>query len=263
LSHSDFAERYAKICKKDVASSSEKGTCEAIVKAMKLKAENIRIGKTRVLYRAMEYRRLELEWEIITKNERFVHLSSSQDSSPLLSSPFLFERPHQTPTTPLIVLTDVFLLSFPCSIITALENIMALDHESMDDEEKEDYIIRLADAVREADLFRINTKSAEKGRALLEHFVEERMDAKVKRQLETARDQKSLPKLLDALEICEREGFVTKLVRECRQLCEEIEDCEAALTFAVRCGALCWALVLVDPGAPLISIAFWIRILSM
>lgn len=70
LKHDDFVTRYAKICRKDVRGGSAKETAATIIKHMKLSAENVRIGKSRVLYRAQEYRKLELEWEIVTKNER-------------------------------------------------------------------------------------------------------------------------------------------------------------------------------------------------
>eukprot|EP00041_Stephanoeca_diplocostata_P035801 m.1275779 g.1275779 ORF g.1275779 m.1275779 type:complete len:1469 (+) comp24762_c0_seq12:253-4659(+) len=188
LSHEDFAGRYAKICKGSISSGSAKGKCEEIIKKMKLDRTNIRIGNTRVLYRAMEYRKMELEWEIITKNER---------------------------------------------ILEALETLTNVDSSTMDHDEKENYIIRLADAVRQADLFRIKTKTAEKGRAMLEHFVEERMDPKTKRQLEDAIKSMNLDKLQTVLEVCEREGYLTKLVRRARELCEQIEDAEAALNVAV------------------------------
>lgn len=68
---------------------------------------------------------------------------------------------------------------------------------------------------------------------MLERFVEERMDPKTKRQLEQAIQSMSLDKLQAVLEVCEREGYLTKLVRTARELCEQIEDAEAALHVAV------------------------------
>ena len=188
LKHQEFADRYAKICKGGVEGATAKKLCEAICKKMKLEPENVRMGKTKVLYRAMEYRKLELEWEIITKHE---------------------------------------------TILANLERLTSADHESMEHDEKENYIVRLADAVRQADLFRIKTKTAEKGRKMLEIFVEERMDPKTKKQLAAAIESMDLGKLEAVLEVCDREGYLTKLVRKCRELCEQIQDAEAALKVAM------------------------------
>eukprot|EP00040_Diaphanoeca_grandis_P025752 m.143132 g.143132 ORF g.143132 m.143132 type:complete len:1427 (-) comp30293_c0_seq1:306-4586(-) len=188
LSHEEFAARYSKICDGEVGGSSKKAICEAIAKKIKLDPKNVKFGKTKVLYRAMEYRKMELEWEIRTKHE---------------------------------------------TILANLSKLTRVDHESMDHEEKENYIIRLADAVRQADLFRIKNKDAEKGRNMLEIFVEERMDPKTKRDLQLAIESMDLNKLERVLEVCEREGYITKLVRACRELCEQIQDAEAALKMAV------------------------------
>jgi len=188
LSHSEFAERYSKIVDGGVDGNSKLAICEKIVKKLKLDTTNVKFGKTKVLYRAMEYRKMELEWEIRTKHE---------------------------------------------TILANLCRLTKVDHESMDHDDKENYIIRLADAVRQADLFRIKNKDAEKGRNMLEIFVEERMDPETKRMLKAAHESMNLDKLERVLDICEREGYITKLVRACREMCEQIQDAEAALKMAV------------------------------
>ena len=98
---------------------------------MKLDHDNVRVGRSRILYRAMEYRTLELQWSIVTKNER---------------------------------------------IEAHLARLVRVSHSSMGKAAKDAYIVELANAVREADLFRVKSADAEKGRALLERFIEERMD---------------------------------------------------------------------------------------
>ena len=47
LSHSDFAERYSKICT-GISASAPRDVCAAVIKKLKLSEENVRIGKTRV-----------------------------------------------------------------------------------------------------------------------------------------------------------------------------------------------------------------------
>ena len=88
-----------------------------------------------------------------------------------------------------------------------------------------------AQAVREADKFRLKTPIANKARKLLERFVEERMDSRTKKMLQDAKREKNRAKLEEAVKICDREGFVTKLVRECRELLEKIYDADDALKF--------------------------------
>ena len=85
-------------------------------------------------------------------------------------------------------------------------------------------MIELSFAVRAADKFRISTPDAEKARALLEKYVEERMDPKTKRDLESAKTSMDRAKLEEVLAVCDKEGYVTSLVRECRQLLSQIED---------------------------------------
>ena len=166
-----------------------KSVCRAIIKHEKLSKANVQVGKSRVLYRAMEYRQLELDWSIINKNE---------------------------------------------TITKNLARLVRVNHSSLGDEEKEAYVIELADAVREADVFRVKSSDAEKGRALLEKFVEERMDPATKRQLEEAKRLMDREKLDNVLKHCEREGYLTKLVRECREMYENICDAEAAIAVATK-----------------------------
>lgn len=108
------------------------------------------------------------------------------------------------------------------------------DTSGMSKDEKERAIIELADAIREADKFRVKTKIAEQARSMLDRFIEERVPDKVRKQLKRAHDSKDKALITDVLEICEREGWIIKLVRDCRMLLEKIDDAEAALAMATR-----------------------------
>ena len=190
LRHKEFAERYCKITQGAVTinDGDMKSVCRAIIKHLKLNSsKNVQVGKSRVLYRAMEYRQLELDWSIINKNE---------------------------------------------TITKNLARLVRVDHQNLSESEKEKYVIELADAVREADIFRVKSSDAEKGRALLERFVEERMDPKTKRLLSEAKNAMDRDKLETVLAHCDREGYLTKLVRECREMYENICDAEAAIAVA-------------------------------
>lgn len=190
LPHKEFAERYVKICTEELADGLDvQGQCKAIVKQMKLSDENCKIGRSRVLYRALEYRKLELDWSIVTKNER---------------------------------------------ILIELERLLAIDVAGFSKEDKESYIIELAAAVRESDLFRIKTAIAEKGRRLLEKFIEERVPKEVKERLSVAKTEMDRGELEELIELCDREGYIIKVVRECRELLEEIIDADDALTLAMQ-----------------------------
>lgn len=71
-----------------------------------------------MLAQAKEYRKLELDWSIVTKNEK---------------------------------------------ILNDLERLTNMETANMDRATKDAFIIELAGAVRESDLFRIKTAVAEKG----------------------------------------------------------------------------------------------------
>ena len=188
LTHQGFVERYAKITDGAVSAGGGdvRSKCKDIIRHMKLDTGNIKVGKSRILYRALEYRQLELRWSIVNKNETIT------------------------------------------KNLARLVNVPSFANDA----EKERYIIELADAVREADIFRVNTPDAQKGRALLEKFVEERMDPETKRRLRDAKDTMDRAKLESVLEHCEREGYITKLVRECREILDNIIDAEAAIAVA-------------------------------
>jgi hypothetical protein len=68
------------------------------------------------------------------------------------------------------------------------------------------YIVQLAAAVRESDLFRIKTAVAEKGRQMLEKFVEERVPIEVKERMSVAKAEMNRDELEDILELCDAEG---------------------------------------------------------
>ena len=162
LPHSEFAERYTKICAEELPDGLDlKGTCAAIVDQMKLSSTNVKLGSSRVLYRALEYRKLELDWSIVTKNER---------------------------------------------ILQDLERLLKVDVSGMSKAEKEEYIVELAAAVRESDLFRIKTAVANSARKLLEHFIEERVPKEIKTRLSVAKTDMVREELEELIELCDREG---------------------------------------------------------
>ena len=100
-----------------------------------------------MLYRALEYRTLELDWSIATKNE---------------------------------------------TIDADLKRLVAKgpSANSLPKADKEAYMMDLADAVREADKFRIKSPISEKARVMLDKFCEERVDPKTKRMLMDALESK-------------------------------------------------------------------------
>ena len=158
-----------------------------IIDHLKLNRKNIIMGKSKVLYRAEEYRSMELDWSIVTRTEN--------------------------------VAKEVKRLAF-------------VDVSKMSEEEKEVYLGQLASTVREADSFRIHTKESDIARKRLEEFVEARMDPQTLKDLHDAKASADRDLLEKVLEVCRREGYITKLVRECAALLEKIDDATAALTVA-------------------------------
>jgi hypothetical protein len=72
LKHQDFVDRYEKCLKQsDVkgGGTDVKGRAKNIAKCMKLNMKNFQVGRSLVLYRALEYRTLELSWSVVTKHE--------------------------------------------------------------------------------------------------------------------------------------------------------------------------------------------------
>jgi myosin heavy subunit len=69
LEHKAFVTRYAKLCGDGGVTGDLKEQCKKIIKHMKLNPTNVQVGRAQVLYRAMEYRSLELQWSIATKHE--------------------------------------------------------------------------------------------------------------------------------------------------------------------------------------------------
>lgn len=189
LPHQEFVDRYGKLCKGSLDGGDLRSKCRKIISQMSLDSTNVQVGRTRVLYRAMEYRTLELQWSIITKHE---------------------------------------------TIQSELERLVATDASSMSKEDKEDFLQDLAYTVREADRFRIKTALADRARRMLDKFVEERMDPATKRRLEEAIRTKIQSKLEDVIDHCDRHGLQTSLVRQCRELLEQVIDAEGALTFATK-----------------------------
>ena len=75
------------------------------------------------------------------------------------------------------------------------------------------YIIELAAAVRESDLFRINTAVAKQARDLLEKFIEERVPKEVKERLSCAKSEMNREELEELIELCDNEGYIIKARR--------------------------------------------------
>ena len=115
-----------------------------------------------------------------------------------------------------------------------LARLVKVSTGGMSKAQKDDYINELANAVREADLFRVKSADAEKGRALLERFIEERMDPQTKRDLEAALRTMDRAKLEAVLRVCDANGYITSLVRQCRELLGKVIDADAALAFAMK-----------------------------
>lgn len=102
------------------------------------------MGRTLVLYRANEYRTLELKWSVVTKHETVAERIKE----------LMAEHSRNKPSTK---------------------------------EEKDDFCVDLAYAVREANLFRIAGPEVTKAKSLLDKYIEERMDPKTKKDLEDVR----------------------------------------------------------------------------
>ena len=203
LSHVQFAERYGVIIGVSGSDSNHKKTCKTIITKTKLDKENIQVGKSRVLYRAMEYRKLELDWSVKVMAK---------------------------------------------TIDETIAKLCKVDYSGFNKAKKERYFQELSQAVREADKFRVKTKVAERGRDLLEKFMEQRMDAATKRKLQDGYDRRSKKKLKAALAICQDKGWITKLVRKCGEMLEQIADADEAIqaamgqcneAFLIRAIAMC------------------------
>eukprot|EP00040_Diaphanoeca_grandis_P036460 m.232435 g.232435 ORF g.232435 m.232435 type:complete len:1418 (-) comp33622_c0_seq1:24-4277(-) len=189
LNHEEFASRYTKICAEEIPEGTNtRDTCMSIVNQSGLDLANVRVGSSKMLYRALEYRKLELDWSICTKNQK---------------------------------------------ILDDLERLVKVETANMKREEKDAYIVELAAAVRESDLFRIHSAVAVKGRKLLEVFIEERVPKEIKKRMSIAKAEMIREELEELLELCDKEGYIIKLTRECREVLEKIIDADAALTMAL------------------------------
>lgn len=106
LTHEGFAERYGKVLR-EPASPGEirknaRAICKKVVSEMKLDKTNVRFGKSRVLYRAMEYRVLELEWRYVVYSDGGVWESvGEKKGAHLLFFVFVFLYHSELPTPPL------------------------------------------------------------------------------------------------------------------------------------------------------------------
>ena len=117
------------------------------------------------------------------------------------------------------------------SIVTRTEKVSKevkrlafVNTDEMSEGEKEIYLDQLANAVREADSFRVKTKESDIARKRLEEFVEARMDAKTLRDLKQAKNSADRSLLEKVLDVFKSEVYITKLVRECTSLLEKIDE---------------------------------------
>jgi myosin heavy subunit len=192
LKHQDFVDRYEKCLKKNEISdggSDLKKRSTNIAKHLKLDMNNFKVGKTLVLYRAREYRSMELTWSVVTKHD---------------------------------------------TIIKRMKELVLKNPNSMSKEDKDDFCMDLAYAVREASLFKIKGNDVEKGKKLLDQLIDERMDPETKKLLNDAIKTKNLTKLREAIDRCESKGIEGSLVSQCRELQSLVEDAEGALSFAMK-----------------------------
>jgi hypothetical protein len=112
-----------------------------------------------------------------------------------------------------------------------LKQIIETNISGYNDEQKENYFMMLARAIKEADQFRIKTPTAEKARKLLEAYVEERMDSGTKRKLQEASRTMDYDLLEEVIAICDEKGYATKLTRLCRELLDKVRFLPSCKSF--------------------------------
>ena len=145
---------------------------------MKLTSNNVQYGNSQVLYRADEYKALELQRSI-----KVACLEMDAELDRLCK-----------------------------------ENIKGLTEA-----QKEKYFEKLSRAVEQADEFRLTSEISNRARKLLDDFIESRIDDETKRMLQQAHDNVDEDLLRQALAICDREGYKTKMAKECRRLLARID----------------------------------------
>lgn len=116
----------------------------------------------------------------------------------------------------------------------ALRRLSRVNANSLKPKEREGFFIELAEAVSDTDKFRVQTADAERARKMLEAFVEARMDPKTKRELKEAFEKQDIKLLRSVVKKCDKEGYRTKMTRQCKELLSKIEDAEAALAVATK-----------------------------
>ncbi len=170
-------------------------SCRAILDEIKLTgaSANVQMGSSMVLYRADEYKKLELHRSIRVKTRMVLKN-----------------------------LEDLVKQGTPANVA------------HMSAEAKEEFFMDLAKAVRSADEFRLISPAATTARSMLEQYVEERMDSDTKRMLEEALRTKTLEQLQRVCDRCDDRGYRNKLTVKCKELLEDVLDCEAGLDIAIR-----------------------------
>ncbi len=142
-----------------------------------------------MLYRAEEYRKLELDWSIKSR-----HIEIRKN----------------------------------------IDRMVGKNPDSMSKDEKEQFCMELAGAVRDADTFKISVPNLAEARKMLDKLIGERIPEAVKRKLRQGLETMDKTVLREVLHHCENEGFFSSLVRDCMQLLEKIEDADSALAMAIR-----------------------------
>lgn len=142
LSHKEFAERYALIAGMDAGSAAPLKICKGIIDSMKFPAENIQIGKTKVLYRAAEYRKLEVGDDLI--DVCTLHQHTPRLGTLAVLSSFLGLRTAAAFTACLSPQLDWSIKMKHKTINDNLETMSKVDTSGMSKAEKEKFFMKLA-----------------------------------------------------------------------------------------------------------------------
>lgn len=104
-----------------------------------------------------------------------------------------------------------------------LKRLIAIQIKGYTEPQKESYFQKLSMAIEQADEFRLTSEIANKARAVLDVYIESRIDDGTKAKLQWAHDNVNEEALRAALVIVDKNGFKTKLCKECRRLLTRIE----------------------------------------
>jgi hypothetical protein len=178
LTHAVFAEHYKCLLPDGKKTANPLAACKEIMQIMKLTSNNVQYGNSQVLYRADEYKALELQRSI----------------------------------------------KVACLEMDAeLDRLCKENIKGFTEAQKEKYFEKLSRAVEQADEFRLTSEISNRARKLLDDFIESRIDDATKKMLQQAHDNVDEALLRKALAICDREGYKTKMAKQCRRLLARID----------------------------------------